>query len=363
MEKHLFIYSRTRRFDYRLIYTPDSTFVPDDIRWKFIDFVREILNEDNVLNGDIVEPRWGIYKYGNYLLVGIGVRNSMLGDYDSDYTGTKIRGFYGQIFNDVNIEDILLNSSIDYYRNIFVNKIVPIFDSKNESEVNSIDSQFVPNLDLYPVKKGEFVQLNTNNNIIRILPYEFGIKELISSTLYHDEVNIVSSLNDKRHAVDADICRFNNITVIGLKEQQDIVLQQTRQEPGNDSYGSHEESKKTFKHPPKEETGTDVFPSMDRFVDKLMSIIELISKKIGIPPISIVDRLYKRFGSKEKNEFPDNENEDLAAGQQPLQPMVFKKTDRKKIDEIIKRYQEEKQTSCSDDDLSPIEFRNKQKNE
>ena len=64
MEKHLFIYSRTRRFDYRLIYTPDSTFVPDDIRWKFIDFVREILNEDNVLNGDIVEPRWGIYKYG-----------------------------------------------------------------------------------------------------------------------------------------------------------------------------------------------------------------------------------------------------------------------------------------------------------
>ena len=102
---------------------------------------------------------------------------------------------------------------------------------------------------------------------------------------------------------------------------------------------------------------------MDRFVDKLISIIESISKKIGIPPISIVERLYKRFGSKDKNEFLDNENEELAAEQQPLQPMVFKKADRKKIDEIIKRYQEEKQTSSSDDDLSPIEFRNKQKNE
>lgn len=362
MEKHLFIYSRTRRFDYRLIYTPDSIFVPDDIRWKFIDFVREILNEDNVLNGDIVEPRWGIYKYGNYLLVGIGVRNSMLGDYDSDYTGTKIRGFYGQIFNDVNIEDILLSTSIDYYRNIFTNKIVPIFDSKNESEVNSIDSQYVPNIDLYLVKKSEFVQLNTNDNITRILPYQFGVKELISSTLYHNEVNIVTSLNDKRHAVDADICRFNNITVIGWNEQHDIVLQQTQQDSGNNSNGSREESIRTIT-PPREETGADGFTSMDRFVDKLISIIESISKKIGIPPISIVERLYKRFGSKDKNEFLDNENEELAAEQQPLQPMVFKKANRKKIDEIIKRYQEEKQTSSSDDDLSPIEFRNKQKNE
>ncbi len=79
MKAFLFIYTRLDKFDYRLLYAPDKSFLPSPVREKFIDFAREVVNTDNLNNGRILAPRWSMMKENNLVLIGVGCYNNSLG--------------------------------------------------------------------------------------------------------------------------------------------------------------------------------------------------------------------------------------------------------------------------------------------
>lgn len=362
MEQHLFVYSRTKYFDYRLIYSPNNQFVPDDIRWKFIDFIREVINEDDPLNGEIALPRWSFYKIGSYILWGIGCRNSFLGSQDSDYTGTKIRGFYGQIIKVSDFNELSLSFNLDYYKELYREKIVPVFETKRESEVNSIDSQWQPNLVLTQVSKGSHLTLNANNKIIRILPYDSNVQEIVESALSFNEANFVCCLNNEGHAQKAESCHFYNVTIIGLNEQKDLLLTQS-QERKEERKAKEVPKQKTVKTKP--DSVTEKKSMFDRCFEKIAEGILRMSTMFGVSPNEIINRLANKFSTKSydgetevtQTEGRKNETDDL-------QPFVKVKSNREAIRDLTGKYAERKvervEDTVTDDDVDirPISFGN-----
>lgn len=223
MEQSLFIYTRVKYFDYRLIYTPNNQFIQSDIKWEFINFAREVIDEDNVLNGDILVPRWSLFKINNYLLWGIGCRNSFLNQNAFDYTGTPIRGFFGQIIKLPSTNEAMISFSLDFYKEIYLQKIIPIFESRKEGEVNSIESNWIPNGDLtYITSQKTSLSLNNRNDITRIFSIDSNMQELVSAALAYSKINIVYGLNNEGHILNTDLSHLNNVTIIGQKSQKDL---------------------------------------------------------------------------------------------------------------------------------------------
>lgn len=360
MEQHLFIYTRTKHFDYRLVYSPDNQFVPNDIRWKFVDFVREVINEDDPTNGEIIEPRWSFYKIDNYILWGIGCRNSLLGSQDSDYTGTKIRGFYGQIIKVSDFDELSLGFTIDYFKELYAEKIVSIFETKRENEVNSIDSQWQSNV-LTRVSKSIHLSLNVNSNVTRILPSNINVQEIVESALSFNEINIVCCLNNEGHARKTELCRFYNVTIIGQNEQKDIHFTQTH-EKEEEQPKKGKRDRTSVKTAPKHSEARDSM--FDKCFEKLIEGILRMSAMFGLSPNEKINRLANKFPNKTSNNNVEDgfnqtgkeENDD------DLQPFIPMKSNREAIRDLAgkrverKSEKEEVPTSKDDSDIRPISF-------
>ena len=361
MEAHLFVYTRTKHFDYRLMYSPNNQFVPNDIKWEFIDFVREAINEDNVLNGEISEPRWCFYKIGKFVLWGIGCRNSMIGSKDSDYTGTKIRGFYGQIFRCVDGEIPFINYTIEFYKELFKEKIVPIFETKNETDVNSIDSQW--NLteqtgnSTFPGHSVDNLKLNLNNGCTRIFPCNVDINYLVCKGMAEKKVNFVSGLNNEMHAKNAESCHLQNITVIGNVLIKDVTTNSTnlseREDERNNSF-SHTEIKRK----------SPAFKLIENIVDKIIDYVNKMSTKFNLSPCEIFDHLFRRV---KKNDVTCQEIiPQTQEAESTVQPFEMKKANRDALAQIRAQHHigrekddEESENDIRDSELSPIKIGNK----
>ena len=345
MEQHLFIYTRTKYFDYRLVYSPTKQFIPDEVRWKFSDFVREVINEDNPLNGIINAPRWSFYKLGNYILWGVGCRNSALGTLNSDYTGTNVRGFFGLIIKmNTPDEKINISFSLDYFKEMYTRTIMPIFDTRKESEINGIDSLWSSDNFLTRITKKSAVALNVINDVIRILPFEESILHIVESAISYDEVNFVSGLNNDGHARKTTLCNFQNITVVGCNELKDIpfVKKQTTHEPHTGVMYTGSTHKKTDNNGKSTMSSSKLKKSstFDKCIEGLIKFILNVSEVFGATPESIVNRLSDEFTRKtgNKNDFSEQSVSKNNETGNTSQTFTTKESDRQRLQEIVKQY-------------------------
>lgn len=215
MEAYLFIYSRLERFDYRLIYAPSKSFLPNPTRDEFVSFAREVINTDNVSNGGINTARWSVIKRGNKVLFGVGVYNKDLGDCSSTIETRDVRGFFGIVINyeGGGLPNDLFN--ISYFQNLYASYFMPIWHTvkKDEYKINSIIQGI--NISAQNNNLNEHINLNTNASICKILPESILVSDAINSALQLDDVELVLGLNDVKHVTSAHLLQFRNVSIIG----------------------------------------------------------------------------------------------------------------------------------------------------
>lgn len=224
MEAYLFIYSRLERFDYRLIYAPSQSFLPNPTRNEFISFAREVINTDNVSNGKINTARWSLIRRGDKVLFGIGIYNKNLGDCSSDIETRNVRGFFGLVFNYEKESLPKECFAMSFFESIYSSYIMPLWhaEKKDEHKINSIIQKI--DLNVEDSCTDSPIKLNTHSSVCKILPETIVVDEAINSALSVEDIEIVLGLNDIKHVTSASLSQFRNISIIGNHTEDDIPV-------------------------------------------------------------------------------------------------------------------------------------------
>lgn len=213
MKGSLFVYSRLEKLDYRLIFAPPKEFLAEPIRSEFIDFAREVINVDNVLNGSIEALRWSIIKRDNIVLIGIGCANSQLSSFNKDSTGRNVRGFFGVVLNSPNQNVINALCDVRFYQNLYDLFVTPLWTTTEQLKVNSIRAEI--NIDETKFDDCQSLDINSDNSKIKVFPQEVPFKDILFSAFRYNSVDIVYNLNNLKHITSSELYHFHNATIIG----------------------------------------------------------------------------------------------------------------------------------------------------
>lgn len=295
----LLIYTRLENFDYRLIYAPSSSFLPEPQRSTFIDFVREVINEDNSLNGTIREPRWSVIRDGNITLIGIGCHNDLLKKLYSSKEGRCIRGFYGIVLKDANDSVIKSLTSIETYRDWFCEFIEPLWElpKKSEDKVNSN----IQEIDIAEETfKGTQITLNTDSSRCTLLSCQTNIADLFYSTIKYYTIDIVTNLNTSKHVKMSQLYSFRNITILENNQSDSFKV-----EKGHHDYRHNQrfEDKDDELIEKNKEEREELSAKDCNNYDKLAQWIIKKAKKCGLDIDKLIKSLLKnRFEKTETSE-------------------------------------------------------------
>lgn len=393
MRGNLFIYTRLERFDYRLIYAPDKMSLPSPIRDSFIDFAREVVNTDNVNNGEIRQPRWALIKEGNHILIGLGCYNKDLGAETSGTEKRIIRGFFGVYFNNPSQEVIPQLTNINFYRKIYAQYIQPLWSltKKDEYKTNSV----VQEIDIEDNSNiaAAQIQLNEQQNKCLVLTDEVSIDRLFLSSLICSKVDIVCNLNTIEHVTCASLYSFHNITIIDNKQTQVFALlirdkvsvsspfttEFTSRKP-TESDNDKIKKSTSQKHSYEESEKTD--EEYDRYVDILIrklrdckisleKILRILARKCGYILVPQEDPMVDEDSGSHVSavgheDFLSSQREELIASKEIEQFESEKSKRRANVADLRRQYQEQtrgNQTTRTIEELSDIDIHQQQNNE
>lgn len=243
MEAYLFIYSRLERFDYRLIYAPSQSFLPNPTRSYFVSFAREVINTDTVSNGNINANRWSLVRRGSKVLFGVGCYNQELGDCSSEIENRKVRGFFGMVFD--YDEEYLPKDlfTLEYFQGLYSSYMEPIWHAqkKDEFKVNSLVVIInIPAKEEHP----NFIELNTDRTRCKVLPESISQSDAINSALKMTDVEVVLGLNDIKHVTRAVLSQPRNVSLIGNNTEMYFPILQKKSEnkPSKSNVGANKQS-------------------------------------------------------------------------------------------------------------------------
>lgn len=292
MEGSLFVYTRLSNYDYRLLFAPSLVNLPNPVRTSFVNFAREVINVDNICNGDIVSPRWSLIKSEGIVLIGIGCYNNYLRPDDDGYVGPRVRGFFGIVIKDQEITKCLttlLNE--DYYKTLFNEYVFPLWEERRDS--NKINS----NIAMVDVETTDIViedinniDLNTLTKKCKVSPDSFSVRELFISALRYDKVNIVCNLNNFGHIRTANLFHFSNATIIGNSENYEFEFEQEQDSDRIKDKPSDSEEGETSVTGPKGNDNDDiVVVAVKKLLRKggivLDDFVRTLAKKCGLEVI------------------------------------------------------------------------------
>lgn len=231
MNAHLFVYTRTKNVDYQAIISPTEEFCPKSTRKLFLAQARGVINIELYDDPFGEEPRWLLSKKNNLLLWGIGIQNKMLNEeIYKDFAGRPVRGFFGIII-DLSNQDKLIPYDINFFKEIYLNYIVPIWDT----EVDSYKKSCI-NLDFNP-EQYKCIKTNSNSNVS--LNYDINktlilgnvdLVDVLSSALSSTkDISIVSGFSSKAHAF-APEYSYSNAIVIGVDSPETKIHKQEERE-------------------------------------------------------------------------------------------------------------------------------------
>ncbi|MCE1166481.1 MAG: hypothetical protein LWX70_00130 [Sphingobacteriia bacterium] len=196
----LFIYTRTYKDDYRLIASPNESYLPENILWAFIAFSRDVINIENPLYGDFKLARWSIYKYYDYVLFGIGCKNIELSEHSNDKVGRPVRGFFGVVLK-LTEETNILPFDLQYFKDIYRCFISPHWEERNFM-LNDIDCLL--DISRYNHLPPSNMQL-LNNMVLKTKFFQYNnkLENYLASCLNYSICNIVTGINVEEHAIEA----------------------------------------------------------------------------------------------------------------------------------------------------------------
>ncbi len=341
--------------------------LPSPFRDDFIDFAREVINVDNVLNGQIETLRWSLIKRENVVLVGIGCHNRQLGAQSVDYAGREVRGFFGVVINTSN--DCVINTlcDVEFYRNLYELFISPLWSITDQSKGNSIYQE----VDIEETVINDFsrVDINIDNSKFKIFPQNTEFKDVLYYAFRQDSVDVVFNLNNLQHITSADLYHFHNVTIIGNNnvelhpfKVQEVESHEQNIEGEKINIRNHNADEGVLNNL---EEGEDI---LKKAIIGLMKMLKLLRVSINDFLIYLADILGYALIKKTEDDNISSQNEDQngVENYRSLQNseysqskknsdlnIVEKKEERRKtIEEIRKEYQQRK-NKCKNQSSEP----------
>lgn len=367
MKGSLFVYSRLEKLDYRLIYAPPKSILSSPFRDDFIDFAREVVNVDNVLNGQINRLRWSLIKRENVVLVGIGCHNRQLGAQNVDFAGREVRGFFGVVINALNNDVINTLCDVKFYRNLYESFISPLWSITDQRKVNSICQE----VDIEETVINDIIRvdINIDNSKFKIFPQNTEFKDVLYYAFRQDSVDVVFNLNNLQHITSADLYHFHNVTIIGNNnvelhpfKVQEVESHEQNIEGEKINIRNHDADEGVLNNL---EEGEDI---LKKAIIGLMKMLKLLRVSINDFLIYLADILGYGLIKKTEDDNISSQNEDQngVENYRSLQNseysqskvnsdlnIVDKKEERRKtIEEIRKEYQQRK-NKCKNQSSEP----------
>ncbi len=224
------IYCRTYsdQSDYRSFLIPELNFCPKAQSNEFTQFIRQVINTDNPLYGNITEMRWTFYRSENFILWGAGFENHLLKeispDYYYDFQGRKIRTFAGVVINvQKGVENLKLPYATAFIVDLFRQYVVGRWEEP-VADIQYAQSEKIRNFG----KENIFylsdlkLKLNTeqyNTKVFPSHPEPEYIKRLFFEAIKcnKQKINVVIGLNNRGHAIQSG---FMNAVCLDVEEPQ-----------------------------------------------------------------------------------------------------------------------------------------------
>lgn len=382
---YLFIYTRLENFDYRLVYAPECSFLPKDIRSEFIDFAREVIDSD--LFGDISSARNAMIKRGSKTMIGLGINAQELDVIESTVEKRSIRVFLGLCFDNA-VSDAQLCTLLDqqYYRTLYKEYITPLWGTNRryENKVNSnIQSIEIPAAERCP--SHGVISVNQRNNVCQIHPADIDTFSLFKACIKNEYSDAVTLLNSENHILKAPMYKFHNATVLDSLSAKKVSfnIKPSGESIESTKKNSSDEKRKTNKKEqeessPKNEIREKIKTVVNKdtpYTDKVVKKIINLLLKLSENPDQIIYSLAKEYGlakvfdmdtdllinkdlSNNNSKAKLRENRDSASGNTEI-PFFSKENGEKGISKIRERFNnsvEEKAPANQENEKSIFDF-------
>lgn len=272
MEYSPIIYCRTYEgpADYRRLVIPEPSFCPKLETEVFIQFMRAVINVDNLRFGDIAEKRWSYFKQGNLVLWGAGLMNHSLEnirqDYFYDFKTRAIRSFIGIIIKVESKErhELMLPTSQDFLTDLFETYIIPRWreTASNTEQIASKPLKKWPGKSIDGSAPPKTQLINIDQSVVKTFPMtnlgEYTVYNLFLEAMHtsSDFLNLVGGLNTDHHGIESGFMNALTRESSEIKKHRSRPYQQqqaersiqppdrSKDEPGR--YGAAEETKTGF---------------------------------------------------------------------------------------------------------------------
>jgi len=204
MRAQYFVYTRNYSNDYKSIIVPSEDFCPKEVRKFFLNQARGLINVEQY-DDPLDNPRWLFSRKDSLILFGLGTNNNALDEECyKDYAGRPVRGFFGVIIDSLT-EDVKIPYDINFYKDLYTNHILPIWNQDREQFVGHTIELDVDVNAYHCIEKNEnSTQLNFDSRKSVILG-DVGIEECISNALFFPgDISVAIGFSDKNHAFAAE---------------------------------------------------------------------------------------------------------------------------------------------------------------
>lgn len=208
-----FIYTGTRNHDFRVVTSKMLKDVPRAVELRFEEVARTMIDADD---SQLVEPSWTLVKIDGYVLWGMSVLNTIIGDKCLDDDKRPVRGFFGFI-SDASISR--LPYSIAYFKELYATYVTPIWDTYEQTE--QINCQIPPIYSDEFITKSSLLKDDINVDLGRclIFPYGSDCKGLIEAVFSSfEDCSIATNIHKKSRCIEFGKDKLSFMNVVGASD-------------------------------------------------------------------------------------------------------------------------------------------------
>lgn len=212
MKIQYYCYTRGDKPDYR------DFVVPNNLQGSDITAVRGIVK--SVLESDLKEPVWILYKTTDIVIWGVCCRNSLLSKlYNSDEKSRAVNGFFSIVISDFSVWDLRIPYDLSYFKKLYENEVVPHWFCGQGESFSNLGRDIYDGIYLFiNASKNEFIShLNADIFLSKRLGLS-TIEGVIASALTLDTVTLAVGY-DGTNDISNTKAIFMNSIVPGKKEK------------------------------------------------------------------------------------------------------------------------------------------------
>jgi len=184
MKIQKYCYTRGDKPDYR------DFIVPNNIQGKDITIVRGMVRP--VLESELKEPVWILYKTSKIIIWGVCCRNSFLSKQNNnDEKGRAVKGFFSVVLSEFSIWDLRIPYDVSYFERMYENEVEPNwFCAQGENFSSSVREMYNGSYQFIGASENEYRHLLNTDIFLRKRLDVSNFEGVIASALTLDTITL-----------------------------------------------------------------------------------------------------------------------------------------------------------------------------